>query len=200
MSDVTRVLAAIENGEAGASDRLLPLVYSELRKLAASRMRRESPGQTLDATSLVHEAYLRLVGPEADADPAGRNWNSKAHFFGAAAEAMRRILVDRARHKDSLKAGGNRKREELSVVEPAGKDTSIDLIELDDVLARLAAIAPRKAELVKLRYFAGLTMEQAAATLGISVSTAANDWAHARSWLKVALEGEGPDAGQNVHA
>jgi RNA polymerase sigma factor (TIGR02999 family) len=184
MNDVTRILSAIEQGEPHAAEQLLPLVYSELRKLAARRLAREAPGQTLEATALVHEAYLRLV------DTAKvQNWNSRGHFFAAAAEAMRRILVENARRKKSLKAGGGHRRSGLSDVEPAGDGARIDLLALDEALAQLEAKDKRKADLVKLRYFAGLTNEQAAQALGISSSTADNDWAYARSWLRLAIEG-----------
>jgi RNA polymerase sigma factor (TIGR02999 family) len=184
MNDVTRILSAIEQGDSHAADQLLPLVYSELRKLAARRLAREVPGQTLQATALVHEAYLRLV------DTARvQSWNSRGHFFAAAAEAMRRILVENARRKKSLKAGGGHRRVELSDVEPAFEGPRIDLLALDEALAQLEAKDKRKAKLVKLRYFAGLTNEQAAEALGISPSTADNDWAYARSWLRLAIEG-----------
>jgi RNA polymerase sigma factor (TIGR02999 family) len=184
MNDVTGILSAIEQGDSRAADQLLPLVYSELRKLAARRLAREAPGQTLQATALVHEAYLRLV------DTAKvQSWNSRGHFFGAAAEAMRRILVENARRKKSLKAGGERRRIELSDVEPAIESPRVDLLALDDALAQLEAKDKRKADLVKLRYFAGLTKEEAAQVLGISPSTADNDWAYAKSWLRLAMEG-----------
>jgi RNA polymerase sigma factor (TIGR02999 family) len=185
MSDVTRVLSAIEQGDLHAADQLLPLVYDELRKLAAQRLAQEKPGQTLQATALVHEAYVRLV----DADHAPR-FDSRGHFFAAAAEAMRRILVDRARHKQSRKAGGGRQRLDLDGLEPAiDDDVGDDLIALDEALEQLAAKDPRKAELVKLRFFAGLTAEQAAEALGVSLSTVEKDWAYARSWLRVAING-----------
>jgi RNA polymerase sigma factor (TIGR02999 family) len=183
MNDVTRILSAIEQGEPHAAEQLLPLVYSELRKLAARRLAREAPGQTLQATALVHEAYLRLV--DTSKVPS---WNSRGHFFAAAAEAMRRILVENARRKKSLKAGGGHRRVELSDVAPAIEGPRIDLLALDEALAQLEAKDRRKAELVKLRYFAGLTNEQAARALGISPSTADNDWAYARSWLHLAME------------
>ena len=184
MSDVTRILADIERGDGGAAERLLPLIYDELRTLAAQRLAHEKPGQTLQATALVHEAYLRLVGPDQ-----GRSWNGRGHFFAACAEAMRRILIDAARRKRSLKQGGDRRRVDLADVEPAAGTPDLDLIALDEALGRLARTDPRKAELVKLRFFAGLTTEQAAAALGVSTSTADNDWAYAKSWLRVALDG-----------
>jgi len=179
MSDVTRILNAIERGDAKATDELLPLVYEELRVLAAQKLSREPPGQTLQATALVHEVYLRLVGDE----PQG--WNSRGHFFAAAAEAMRRILVDNARRKRSDKWGGGRKRIALEGVEPVGS-TCPDpdsLIALDGALRRLSQIDTAKAEVVKLRYFAGLTIEQTAASLGISPATAKRLWTYARAWL-----------------
>jgi RNA polymerase sigma factor (TIGR02999 family) len=184
MNDVTRILAAIDRGETQAAAQLLPLVYDELRQLAARKLAQEKPGQTLDATALVHEAYLRLVGAADEA-----RWQNRGHFFGAAAEAMRRILVERARHKKSLKAGGDRQRVELADVEPASEEPHDDLLALDDALAKLEVKDPRKAELVKLRYFAGLTGTQAAAALGISTSTADNDWAYARAWLRLEIGG-----------
>src|SRR5262245_20814034 len=190
MSEVTRILSAVEQGDPHAADRLLPLVYDELRRLAARRLAREKPGQTLEATALVHEAYLRLVDT-AEA----RQWNSRGHFFAAAAEAMRRILVERARHKRSLKAGGDRQRQDVGDLEPAAPEPGIDLLGLNDVLEKLEQQDPRKAALVKLRFFAGLTIEQAAQALGVSTSTADNDWAYARCWLRLELQagrGDGP--------
>jgi RNA polymerase sigma factor (TIGR02999 family) len=183
MSDVTRVLSAIEQGDPSAAQQLLPLVYDELRKLAAERMAQEKPGQTLQATALVHEAYLRLVGGER---PPG--WDGRAHFFAAAAEAMRRILIDRARHKQTHKAGGGRRRLDLEDIQPVLEEENSDrLLTLDQALRQLEEEDPRKAELVKLRFFAGLTAEQAADALGVSTSTAEKDWAYARSWLRVAI-------------
>jgi RNA polymerase sigma factor (TIGR02999 family) len=185
MADVTRILSSIEAGDPHAAEELLPLVYDELRRLAAARLAAEKPGQTLQATALVHEAYLRLVGGEQP-----RDWDGRRHFFAAAAEAMRRILVDGARHKRSRKAGGGRRRLDLDDVEPALEDGDGDrLLALDEALRRLEAEDPRKAELVKLRFFAGLSAEQAAAALGVSLSTAEKDWAYARSWLRVAIDG-----------
>ena len=184
MSEVTRILSAIEAGEPHASEQLLPLVYNELRKLAAQRLAKEKPGQTLQATALVHEAYLRLVGGEQTQD-----WNGRRHFFAAAAEAMRRILIDRARHKQTRKAGGGRRRLDLDDIEPVlQEDNDGRLLALDEALRQLEAEDRRKAELVKLRFFAGLTAEQAAAALGVSTSTAEKDWAYARSWLRVAID------------
>jgi len=183
MSDVTQLLSAIEHGDPRASADLLPLVYGELRRLAAARMTRELPGQTLDATGLVHEAYLRLVD-----DAKARHWNSRGHFFGAAAEAMRRILVERVRHKRSLKAGGGLKRQELND-EPA-ESWETELLEINDLLEKLEAFDARKATLVKLRFFAGMTIDEAALALGVSTGTAENDWAYARSWLRLEIEGK----------
>jgi RNA polymerase sigma factor (TIGR02999 family) len=184
MSDLTPILSAIEQGDPNASNQLLPLVYDELRKLAASHLAHEKPGQTLQATALVHEAYVRLVDVEKI-----QHWNSRGHFFSAAAEAMRRILVENARHKHSQKAGGNRSRVSLSDVESLTPDTDEGLVALDDALEKLEQLAPRKAQLVKLRFFAGLTIEQAARVLDVSTSTADNDWAYARAWLRLEVEG-----------
>ena len=187
MSDVTHILSQIESGDSSATERLLPLVYDELRKLAAVRMLRESPDLTLQPTALVHEAYLRLV----DVDFV-QTWNSRGHFFAAAAEAMRRILVERGRHSSSLKAGGGQHRyQELPVVGTPGEYSALDLLALNEAIEKLEARDPRKAQLVKLRFFAGLTMQQAASALGISSSTADNDWAYARCWLRVEMTGEG---------
>jgi RNA polymerase sigma factor (TIGR02999 family) len=185
MSDVTRILDAIGQGDPHAAAALLPLVYDELRRLAAQKLAHEKPGQTLDATALVHEAYLRLVGD------GPRTWDHRGHFFAAAAEAMRRLLVERARHKKSLRAGGGRQRLDLADVAPAAEPPGEDLLALDEALEKLAAADPRKAAVVKLRFFAGLTNAQAAAALGISPATADNDWAYARAWLRVALDGPG---------
>ena len=184
MSEVTHLLSAIDQGDSAAAEQLLPLVYDELRQLAAQKLAHEQPGQTLQATALVHEAYLRLVGGEQ-----ARDWNGRRHFFAAAAEAMRRILIDRARHKQTRKAGGGRRRLDLDDLEPALEEENGDrLLALDEALRQLEAEDPRKAELVKLRFFAGLTAEQAAAALGVSTSTAEKDWAYARSWLRVAID------------
>jgi RNA polymerase sigma factor (TIGR02999 family) len=183
MKDVTQTLVAIDQGDQQASEHLLPVVYDELRRLAAYRMAREMPGQTLEATALVHEAYVRLVDTEKV-----QSWNSQGHFFAAAAEAMRRILVERARHKRSLKAGGDRRRVEMTDLYSAA-EPDLDLLALDEVLEKLETQDRRKAELVKLRFFAGLTIEEAARALGISTSTADNDWAYARCWLRLEMEG-----------
>jgi RNA polymerase sigma factor (TIGR02999 family) len=182
VSEVTRILSAIEQGDPHAADQLLPVVYEELRRLAAQRLTQEKPGLTIQATALVHEAYLRLV----DGDKA-QHWNSRGHFFGAAAEAMRRILVEQARHKKSAKVGGKRHRVPLDGERLAAPSRDIDLIALDEALDRLASFDSRKAELVKLRFFAGMTISQAAAALGIAESTADADWAYAKSWLRVEL-------------
>jgi RNA polymerase sigma factor (TIGR02999 family) len=182
MSDVTRILSQIESGDPSAAEELLPLVYEELRKLAAARLAQEKPGQTLQATALVHEAYLRLVDSEK-----ARNWNSRGHFFGAAAEAMRRILVESARRKSGPEAGGGLCRVELSDVPAEIKGTDFDLVALSELLDRLQTIDPRATELVKLRFFAGLTRHQAAEALGVSVATADNDWAYAKGWLKTEI-------------
>jgi RNA polymerase sigma factor (TIGR02999 family) len=186
MPDVTRLLDAAAAGDRHAAADLLPLVYDELRKLAAVRMASESPDQTLQPTALVHEAYLRLVGP-AD----GAHWENRGHFFAAAAEAMRRILVDRARRKAAVKHGGEFGRLELAPDLAASREPREDLVALDDALDRLAAEDPLKAELVKLRYLAGLTLPEAAAALGLSERTAGRQWAFARAWLRRAVEGAG---------
>ena len=185
MLDVTRILSAIEQGDPQAAEQLLPLVYTELRRLAAQKLAHEEPGQTLQATGLVHEAYLRLVGKEDI-----RRWDGRGHFFAAAAEAMRRILVENARRKAGPKAGGDRERVELAAVEPAIDDPRVDVIALDEALTALEAIDSRKSDLVRLRFFAGLSIEQAAEALGVSVATANNDWSYAKSWLRLAMLGD----------
>ena len=188
MSDVTHILNAIEQGDPHAAEQLLPLVYEELRKLAGLKMAQEAPGQTLQATGLVHEAYLRLVAsPGRKSGEQDQHWNSRGHFFAAAAEAMRRILVEQARHKKSAKGGGQHRRVELDDEQLAAPSRNIDLIALDEALNKLASHDRRKAELVKLRFFAGLTIHQAAAALGIAESTADADWAYAKSWLRLEL-------------
>jgi RNA polymerase sigma factor (TIGR02999 family) len=184
MSEVTHILSAIERGDPQAAEQLLPLVYDELRKLAAQRLAGEGPDHTLQPTALVHEAYLKLVGPEPQ-----RPWNGRGHFFAAAAEAMRRILIDHARRKHRARRGGGRKRVELQDIDLAAEEGVDDLLALDEALSRLAAADPRRAELVRLRYFAGLTLEQAAELLGISRATADRHWAFARAWLYDALTG-----------
>jgi len=183
MSEVTRILAAIEQGDVKASDELLPLVYDELRRLAAQRMSQESPGQMLQATALVHEAYLRLAGSET------QKWNGRGHFFAAAAEAMRRILIDDARHKRSLKRGGGHEKVEIDAVALADNRNLVsdDLIALDEALEKLSEKDKVTADLVKLRYFAGLTGRQAARILGISHNTADAYWAYARAWLRLEM-------------
>jgi len=186
MREVTRILSAIEQGDPAAAELLLPLVYDELRRLAAQKLSQESPGQTLEATALVHEAYLRLV----DVDDA-QSWNSRGHFFAAAAEAMRRILIENARRKQSLKRGGACRRLDLDEAAACGEGPAEELLALSEALDRLAAEDPRKAELVKLRYFAGLSVREAATALGISRATADRYWAYAKVWLYCALSGEG---------
>jgi RNA polymerase sigma factor (TIGR02999 family) len=186
MNEVTRILSAIEHGDLQAAEQLLPLVYEELRMLATQRLAQEKPGQTLQATALVHDAYLRLV----DVDKV-QQWNSRGHFFAAAAEAMRRILVEKARRKRAAKRGGDRARVALDHIEIAVSDVSDDLLALDAALTQLAVADPKAAELVKLRYFAGLTIKQAAEVLGVSPRTADSLWAYARAWLLQKIQGEG---------
>jgi RNA polymerase sigma factor (TIGR02999 family) len=185
MGDVTRILADIEHGDPRAAEQLLPLVYDELRKLAAQKMRQENPGQTLEATALVHEAYLRLV----DRDKV-QDWDSRGHFFAAAAEAMRRILVDSARHNTTLKRGGDLLREPLVESAIAATQISGDVLAVDEALTKLARSDPQAAELVKLRFFTGLTIKQAAEVLGISSRSADDVWAYARAWLLREIEGD----------
>jgi RNA polymerase sigma factor (TIGR02999 family) len=177
MTNVTRILNAIEQGDARAADELLPLVYEELRRLAAQKLSQELPGHTLQATALVHEAYIRLVGSET------QDWSSRTHFFTAAAEAMRRILIESARRKQRLKRGGGQQKVDLNNAELAIEGPSDDLIALDEALVKLANVDKVKADLVKLRYFAGLTLEQAAGVLKLPERTAKRYWAHARAWL-----------------
>jgi RNA polymerase sigma factor (TIGR02999 family) len=185
MNEVTRILSDLAHGDAHAAGQLLPLVYEELRKLAAARMAEEAPGNTLNATALVHEAYLRLVGP---ADAA--RWDGRDHFFAAAAEAMRRLLVENARRKGRLKRGGDRRRVSLEAAEPVVRGPSEDLLALDEALTRLTAHDPIKAEVVKLRFFAGLTMPEVALSLGLSVATVERYWTYARTWLYAELADE----------
>ena len=184
MNDVTRILSAIERGDPSAADQLLPLVYDELRKLATQRLAHEKPGQTLQATALVHEAYLKLVGTDAD-----RPWNGRDHFFAAAAEAMRRLLIDNARRKQTHRHGGLHTRRDIDAIDitAAPSTPTEDLLALDEALTRLEAEDPPKAQLVKLRYFAGLTEQQAADAAGLSLSTAQRHWRFARAWLLEAL-------------
>jgi RNA polymerase sigma factor (TIGR02999 family) len=187
MNAVTRILADVQHGDPRAAEQLLPLVYDELRKLAAQKLAQERPGQTLQATALVHEAYVRLVGGAED-----KAWDSRRHFFAAAAEAMRRILIDQARHKQSIKAGGALQRvpldNEAALVAPQ-ETPGEDLLALDEALRQLEAEDPVKAQLVKLRFFAGASVEDAAAMLGISTATAKRYWVYARSWLYGKLQG-----------
>jgi RNA polymerase sigma factor (TIGR02999 family) len=185
MSEVTRILSSVEQGDPRAAGQLLPLVYDELRKLAAGRMAREKPGQTLQTTGLVHEVYLRLVDVER-----AQHWNSRGHFFAAAAEAMRRILVENARRKGRRKRGGERQRVDLESDCLVSAAPSLDLVALDEALSRLAHAEPAKAELVKLRFFAGLTMPEAAAALDISLATAERYWTFAKAWLYAELAGD----------
>lgn len=187
MSDVTRILSSIDQGAPHAAQQLLTLVYEELRTLAAQRLAKEAPGQTLQATALVHEAYLRLVG-----NGEGQHWNSRGHFFGAAAEAMRRILVENARRKGRLKRGGDLNKLALPDVEPAVVGLNLDLLALDEALTQFAAEHPEMAELVRLRYFAGLTLAEAAAALSISTATAERRWRYARAWLARRLRPDAP--------
>jgi RNA polymerase sigma factor (TIGR02999 family) len=188
MNEVTRILSAIEQGDPTSAGELLPLVYGELRRLAKQRLAKEKPGQTLQATALVHEAYLRLVNGEAV-----RGWDSRGHFFAAAAEAMRRLLVDNARRKRAEKHGGRLERQDLDAIDIEAQAPSGDLLALDEALAKLEARDPVKAQLVKLRYFAGLSEDEAAQALGISRTTAHRNWRYARVWLLNELgEGGGP--------
>jgi RNA polymerase sigma factor (TIGR02999 family) len=183
MPDVTQILSDIESGDLSTAEQLLPLVYEELKRLAAQRLAREKPGQTLQTTALVHEAYLRLLGPAE----CNRPWSSRGHFFAAAAEAMRRILIDNARRKQSAKHGGNLVRIQLDENHLLVAEPRLDLMALDDALTQLAARNARQAELVKLRFFAGLSISQAADALGVSESTANADWAYAKAWLRLQM-------------
>jgi RNA polymerase sigma factor (TIGR02999 family) len=185
MSEVTHILSAIEQGDPDAAEQLLPLVYDELRKLAAQKLTQEKPGQTLQATALVHEAYLRLVNVEK-----AQHWDSRRHFFAAAAEAMRRILIESARRKSTEKHGGQRQRMSLDHVEAVGESPSTDLLALDEALTKLAAEDPVKAQLVTLRYFAGLSVQEAADALSVSRATADRYWSYARTWLYCELGGK----------
>jgi RNA polymerase sigma factor (TIGR02999 family) len=186
MPDVSRILCDIQNGDPQAADRLLPLVYQELRRLAAAKIAHEQPGQSLDATALVHEAYVRLID-----QPNPQQFDHRGHFFAAAAEAMRRILVERARQRDSLKRGGEFQRVEFSDIELTALPLACDdLLALDEALKKLERLHPRKAELVKLRFFAGLSTVESAHSLGISLSSAEKDWAYARAWLRLEIEGQ----------
>jgi RNA polymerase sigma factor (TIGR02999 family) len=178
MTDITRLLSAMDDGDSAAAEALLPLVYQELRRLAEQKLSREQAGQTLQPTALVHEVYLRLVDGDAP-----QEWNGRGHFFAAAAEAMRRILVEKARRRDSEKRGGGRTRVELVEASVAAPDRTEDLLALDEALTRLESRWPEKAQLVKLRYFAGLTTPEAARALKVSVATAERHWTFARAWL-----------------
>jgi RNA polymerase sigma factor (TIGR02999 family) len=182
MNDITRILCAVEHGDARAAEQLLPLVYDELRRLAAAKIARERPDHTLDATALVHEAYLRLVGDRAYAD--------HRHFFRVAAEAMRQILIDRARHHRRARHGGDRQRVPLNQAGPLVESQPDELLALNEALERFSAVDPLKAELVKLRYFGGLSEQEAAETLGISRATASRYWTYARAWLISAIDGK----------
>jgi RNA polymerase sigma factor (TIGR02999 family) len=184
MSDVTRILSQINDGDPSAAEQLLPLVYEELRRLAAAKMAQERPGQTLQATALVHEAYIRLVDMEA-----AQHWDSRGHFFAAAAEAMRRILVERARRRRRTKHGGALKRASLDLELVGDASPTEDILALDEALTRLEAESPAKATLVKLRFFAGMTIPEAAKALGISLATAERYWTYARCWLHAELAG-----------
>lgn len=183
MSDVTRILNVIEQGEPSAAEQLLPLVYEELRKLAAAKMAEEKPGQTVQATGLVHEAYLRLVGGEN-----GRRWDSRGHFFAAAAQSMRQILVENARRKRSIRRGGGFQREDAEVDGLAQTEPDVALLELDEALQMLAREKPAVARLVELKYFAGLTLDEAGASLGVSSRTADSYWAYAKAWLRQKMQ------------
>jgi RNA polymerase sigma factor (TIGR02999 family) len=192
MTDVTHILSAIEQGDPSAPEQLLPLVYDELRQLAAQKLAQEKPGQTLQATALVHDAYIRLVAG-GDATAAGsQHWDSRGHFFAAAAEAMRRILVEQARKKKRLRHGGGRRRLDLQEAVSLAETPCDDLLALDEALSRLAASAPAKAELVKLRYFAGLSIDEAADLMHISRTTAKRYWAFARAWLLAEMDDPEP--------
>ncbi len=184
MTDVTRILSAIEEGDSSAAEQLLPLVYDELRRLATAKMVQENPGQTLQATALVHEAYMRLVDVEK-----AQHWNSRGHFFRAAAESMRRILIETARRKERIRHGGGQSRVQVDKLDLADVSASEDILALDEALQRLSVEEPTVTQVVKLRYFAGLTIEQAAAALGISVRTANRHWAYAKAWLFQELTG-----------
>ena len=182
MSDVTQILSQIESGDPSAAEQLLPLVYNELRKLAAARLAQERPGQTLQATALVHDAYIRLVHVDK-----ARQWHSRGHFFAAAAEAIRRILIETARSKKRIRRGGSRQRVDLEQALSLAEEASDPLLDLDEALTKFAAMEPVKAELVKLRYFAGCSIEEAAVLLGISPTSAKRYWAYARAWLLAEL-------------
>ena len=185
MNDVTRILKAVEEGDQSAGEELFSIVYGELRRLAADQMRREAPGHTLQATALVHEAWLRLIGPN------DQQWSNRAHFFGAAAEAMRRVLVDHARRKHRLKRGGGQDHQELDTTIPVESKPYEDILSVHEALDTLALEDPIAADLVKLRYFVGMTMEESAAALGLSKRTAEGLWTFARHWLRRTIDGSG---------
>jgi RNA polymerase sigma factor (TIGR02999 family) len=189
MNEITRILSAAHDGDPGAAEQLLPLVYEELRNLAAARLAKEKPGQTLQATALVHEAYVRLVE-----GPAAGRWNGRGHFFAAAAEAMRRILIDQARRKARLRHGGDHQRIDIDQGQLSAELESEDFLALNEALDRLAREEPAAAEVVKLRYFAGLSIDETAAALGISVRTANRDWAYAKAWLHEQLRSTDDDS------
>jgi RNA polymerase sigma factor (TIGR02999 family) len=191
MTDVTRILSAIEQGDTRAAEQLLPLVYDELRQLAAHKLAQERPGQTLEPTALVHEAYIRLVGVDR-----AQGWNSRGHFFAAAAEAMRRILIDSARRKQAEKHGGGRQRADFGEAAAVAAAPPDDLLALDEALGRLAQHDPAAGQLVKLCYFAGLSVEQAAEALALSRSNAYRLWTFARAWLRCQLAGDRPEPGR----
>jgi RNA polymerase sigma factor (TIGR02999 family) len=193
MTDVTRILSAIEHGDRQAAEQLLPLVYDELRRLAAQQLAQEKPGQTLQPTALVHEAYLRLVASGEAAAPCEPSWDSRGHFFAAAAEAMRRILVERARRKKRRKYGGDRRRVDLEAHDPPIEPPADEVLALDEALTRLAREDPAAAQVVQLHFFAGLSIEQTAEALGVARATAYRQWAYARAWLRCAMgEGQPP--------
>jgi len=211
MSEVTEILEAIEQGDVSSTDRLLPIVYQELRRIAASKLSRESPGQTIQTTALVHEAYMRLIGPRRDpatdgnareSEEADGNsevaWDSRGHFFAAAAESMRRILIDNARRKKLIKRGGGRQRVEFDHVQLAVSERAVDLLDLDDALAKLEAENESIAKVVKLRYFTGLTIEQTAKALGSSEATVKRHWLYARAWLRRQMRDEGEQDGNET--
>lgn len=190
MTDVTELLEAIQKGQPQAADALLPLVYDELRKLAAAKLVQEKPGQTLQATALVHEAYLRLLG-DREQGKADQLWNGRGHFFAAAAEAMRRILIEQARRKRALKSGGERQRlnaDQIAELADEPATDALDILALDEALKKLERKSPRQAELIKLRYFAGLTLNEAADAMGLAASTASADWVYAKSWLRLEMQ------------
>jgi RNA polymerase sigma factor (TIGR02999 family) len=193
MADITQILGALERGDPHAAGQLLPLVYEELRRLAAEKLAHERPGQTLQATALVHEAYLRLVASGDVSAPREQHWNGRGHFYAACGEAMRRILVENARRRQSLKRGGGRRRHDADDLDLAAPEPREDLLALDEALTRLAATDPQAANLVQLRYFAGLTLPEAAESLGMAPRSAGRLWAFARAWLRREIEGgEGP--------